>query len=177
MLTRLLQDGPTTDDGVQPLAALDGAAGGTHGGASATTTAAAAGAAALPSCISPDQYSAAAFQAELDSSRAHKPADASSDINARDPSTLLQAVVDGSLGLQPTIQLLQEQSAVPPAALPVTCLVRVLTEWQADWVSSARSWLGQAGSVAEWQSSPVVQWLAAHWDDMTAEQVRGAQNI
>lgn len=164
------EDGPTTDDGVQRLAALDSAAGGTHGSASAEAPAA-AGAAALPSCISPDQYSAAAFQADLDSTRTHKPADASSAINARDSSTLLQAVVDGSLGLQPTIQLLQDMSAVPPAALPVACLVTVLTGWQADWASSARSWLGQAGSVAEWQSSPVVQWVTAHWDDMTAEQV------
>jgi hypothetical protein len=123
----------------------------------------------LPSHLSPDQYSAAAFQSDLESS-GHTLLDADACINSRDPSTLLPAVIDGTLGLKPTVQLLQ-RGCIPPAAVPVGVLVKVLTEWQADWESSVQQ-QGQYSSPV-WQHSPVVQWVGQHWDDMTAEQVRG----
>lgn len=79
-------------------------------------------------------------------------------------------MLDGTLGLQPTIQLLTQQ-VIPPAVLPVAMLVKLLADWQADWLSSSSRW--QGGSTRDWQDSPVVLWVNQHWGDMTAEQVRG----
>lgn len=152
------QQDATPSDQPQAPSATDGAA-----------PTAAATPSSLPSYLSPDQYSAAAFQSDLESS-GNTPLDADACINSRDPSTLLPAVIDGTLGLKPTVQLLQ-RGCIPAAAVPVDVLVKVLTEWQADWERSVQQ-QQQYGSPV-WQHSPVVQWVGQHWDDVTAEQVRG----
>jgi hypothetical protein len=86
-------------------------------------------------------------------------------IRFKDPSTLLQAVVDRTLGLKATVRLLQDDS-IPAAALPVTRLIELLADWQAQWSSTA--WQPST----HWQESPVLQWAAGHWDCLTSEQVR-----
>lgn len=134
--------------------------------AAAAAGASASGTPARASHISPDQYSTAAFQAKLDSAQ-HKPRGESALIRTLDPSTLLSAVIDGALPLQATWQLLQEDS-IPPAALPVACLAKVLSDRHAEWASSTSTrWSG-----SDWRASPVVQWVTSRWDDLTTEQVR-----
>lgn len=158
--------GGTTHEALQPQAATFDDTSSTPAAATPTAT--------LPSHIRSEQYSAAAFQADPDSSSTTRPQDADSIISSRDPSTLLQAVLDGTLGLTATIRLL-EQDHIPPAALLVDCLVGVLSAWQADWAAgSARAWQSAGG--ADWQSSPVLQWANQHWDDLTAEQVKGLRD-
>ena len=73
-------------------------------------------------------------------------------------------MTDSGLSLKACVQLLQ-QGMIPPAALSVECLVKLLNDWQAEWQQSAQ----QFG--ADWRASPVLQWASAHWDDLTGEQV------
>jgi hypothetical protein len=157
----VVQDG-TANEAAQPQAAT----------ADSVSSIPAAAAATLPGCIRPEQYTAAAFQADLDSSSTYRPLDADSIISARDPSTLLQATIDGTLGLTATVRLL-EQDCIPPAALPVDCLVGVLSAWQADWESSR----GYRPAGPDWHNSPVTHWVGRHWDDLTAEQVRALGSL
>lgn len=74
--------------------------------------------------------------------------------------------MDDSLTVEAYLKLLQ-QEAIPPAALPVDCLAKLMTEWQSYWQERA----SQSGSEPDWRKSPVLSWACQHWDDLTAEQV------
>jgi hypothetical protein len=128
----------------------------TAGDTAATASSAAQPAAQqLPSQLTDEQYSAAAFKALLESSAAAA-AGGQTLTSMFDPSCLLDAVADESLPLQERVMLLQ-QGAVHASMLPVQLLQQLVQAWVAT---------------ESWNNTPASNWVTLNWMYMTAEQVR-----
>lgn len=107
----------------------------------------------LPSCLNPERYSIAAFQALI--SQTDIPTAGQSLTSKYDRSSLVEVVQDVSLPLSERVVLLQ-QGAVPPAVLPVALLVELVKGWVAT---------------ENWNSTPATDWVTSSWALFTTEQV------
>jgi hypothetical protein len=105
----------------------------------------------LPSHISNDQYSAAAFKSLLGSAAAG----GNSLTDMFDQSCLWDVIADESTPLQGRVLLLQ-QDLVPAPVLPVQLLVSLVQQWVAT---------------ESWNNTPATNWVTNNWSFLTAEQV------
>jgi hypothetical protein len=131
---------PGSEAEVSPAAAAAAAAG--EGRSSAQQ---------LPSQISDDQCSAAAFKSVLGSAAAG----GQRLTDMFDQSCLWDVVTDESTPLQDRVMLLQ-QDLVPAPVLPVQLLVSLVQEWIAT---------------ESWNNTPATDWVTQNWNFLTAEQV------
>jgi hypothetical protein len=105
----------------------------------------------LPSHISDDQYTTAAFKSLLGSAAAG----GQSLSDMFDQSCLWDVITDESTPLQDRVLLLQ-QDLVPAPVLPVQLLVSLVQEWVAT---------------ESWNNTPATDWVTQNWSFLTAEQV------
>jgi hypothetical protein len=108
----------------------------------------------LPSHLTQEQYSIAAFKAQLESAAATA-GQSQSLTNMFDQSCLLDVLAAESLPLQDRVWLLQEGAGLA-AALPVQVLVQLVKKW---------------GKTESWNNTPATNWAAENWGFITTEQV------
>jgi hypothetical protein len=138
---------PCCGQDLPPATAAAAAAAGAEAGGQAQSTAQ-----QLPSHLSDDQYSTAAFKSLLSTAAAG----GQSLTDVVDQSCLSDAVTDESTPLQDRVLLLQ-QGLVHPAVLPVQLLVALVQEWV---------------GTESWNNTPATDWVTNNWSSFTAEQVR-----